>query len=209
MIWFWIHGDRNNSARQCACVCDALLGVFSAGRTSLTLTGCSVCVGGSVDCSDWPRTDCAVDFSPGEVGIGYIKPNLWKDSLIDAAPVTGSLVYSALSDSLIVFCTAGFSSDWTFCSMDVVLLSGFVLYIRRVGDWRNMAADGAALAEVRAGVTFGVELYVPWDAPEAVVDISSEGVVPLRNVPDVIELVGRHEGAAESRVLQSQDIHSV
>ena len=57
-----------------------------------------------------------------------------------------------------------------------------------------MAADGAALAEVRAGITFGV------DAPEAVVDVSSEGVVPLRNIPDVIGLVGR-EGAAERRVL--------
>ena len=34
-----------------------------------------------------------------------------------------------------------------------------------------MAADGAALVEARAGVTFGVELYVPWDAPEAVVDV--------------------------------------
>ena len=25
-----------------------------------------------------------------------------------------------------------------------------------------MAADGAALAEVKAGITFGVKLYVPW-----------------------------------------------
>ena len=123
--------------------------------------------------------------------------------------MTGSLVYSALSDYLIVFCTAGFSSDWTFCSTDFVLLAGFVLYIRRVGDCRIMAADGAALAEVRAGITFGVELYVPWDAPVAVVDISSEGVVPLRNVPDVIGLVDRREGAAENRVLQARDIRSV
>ena len=52
-------------------------------------------MGGSVDCSDWPRTDCAVDFSPGEAGISYIRPGLWNDSLIDAAPVTGSLIYSA------------------------------------------------------------------------------------------------------------------
>ena len=72
-----------------------------------------------------------------------------------------------------------------------------------------MAADGAALTEVRAGITFGDELYVPWDAPEAVVDISCEGVVPLRNVPDVIGLVVRREGAAESSVLQGQDIRSV
>ena len=50
------------------CVRGASLGVFSAGRISLTLTGYSVCVGGSVDCSGWPRADCAVDFSPGESG---------------------------------------------------------------------------------------------------------------------------------------------
>ena len=31
----------------------------------------------------------------------------------------------------------------------------------------------------------------------------------LRNVPDVIGLVGRHEGAAESRVLQGRDARSV
>ena len=36
----------------------------------------------------------------------------------------------------------------------------------------NMAADSAALVEARAGATFVVELYVPWDAPEAVVDVS-------------------------------------
>ena len=148
---FMIHGDRNNSARQYACVRGASLGVFSAGRISLMLTGYSVCVGGSVDCSDWPRADCAVDFSPGEFGMGFIRLGLWNDYLIDAA---GSLVYSALSDCLIVFCTAGFSSDWTFCSTDFVLLAGFVLYIRRVGDCMIMAADGAEFAEVRAGIMF-------------------------------------------------------
>ena len=72
-----------------------------------------------------------------------------------------------------------------------------------------MATNGAALVEERAGITFGVELYVPWDAPEVVVDISSKGVVPLRNIPDVIGLVSRREGAAESRVLQGRDIRSV
>ena len=68
---FMIHGDRNNSARQYACVRGASLGVFSMGRISITLTGYSVGVGSLVDCSDWPRADCAdcaVDFSPGEVG---------------------------------------------------------------------------------------------------------------------------------------------
>ena len=107
------HVDENNSGRRCACVRGVSLGMFSVGRISLMLTGCSVCVGGSVDCSDWPRADCAVDFSPGEVRIGYIRPGLWTDLLIDAAPVTGSLIDSALSDCLIVLCTAGFSSTWS------------------------------------------------------------------------------------------------
>ena len=55
----------------------------------------------------------------------------------------------------------------------------------------TMATEGAVLVENRAGITFGVELYIPWDTPEAVVDIHSEGVVPLRSIPDVIGLTGR------------------
>ena len=34
-----------------------------------------------------------------------------------------------------------------------------------------MATDGAAVVDGRAGITFGVELYVPWDAPEPVVEL--------------------------------------
>ena len=204
-----IHVDRNNSSRRLARVRGVSLVMFSVGRILLTLTGYSVCVGGSVDCSDWPRANCAVEFSPGEVGISYIRQMLWDNPLIDAAPVTESLACSALSDCLIVFCTAGFSSTWTLCSTNFVFSAGFVLDVRRVDDCDNMAADGAVLAEVRAGITLGVELYVPWDAPEAVVDISSEGVVPWRNVPDVIGLVGRREGAAECHVLQGRDVRSV
>ena len=82
-------------------------------------------------------------------------------SLIDAAPATGSLLNSALSDCLLELCTAGFYSTWTFCITDSVLLAGFVLSVLRVNGVVNMAADSAALVEVRAGITFGVELYVP------------------------------------------------
>ena len=88
-----------------------------------------------------------VDFSAGEVWIGYIRTGLWTDSLIYAAPVTGSPLDSALSDCLIELCTAGFSSTWTFCRTDFVLLAGFVLSVRRVNDVVNMAVDGAALVE--------------------------------------------------------------
>ena len=46
-----------------------------------------------------------------------------------------------------------------------------------------MDADGFSIVDNRAGVTFGVELYVPWDAPEMAVDLSSASAVPLRNIP--------------------------
>ena len=150
--------------------------------------GCFTCGGGPVDCSDWMRVDCAVDFSPGGVWIGYIRQELWDRSLTDAAPVTGSLAFSALFGCLDVYCAAGFTSCRTFCSMDGVLLAGFGLSLRRVSEYWTMATEGATLVENRAGITFGVELYVPWDAPEAVVDISSEGVVPLKSIPDMIGL---------------------
>ena len=69
----------------------------------------------------------------------------------------------------------------------------------------TMDASGFSVVDNRVGITFGVELYVPRDAPEAVVDVLSAGVVPLRSVPDVIGLVGRREGA----VLQGRDTRSV
>ena len=72
-----------------------------------------------------------------------------------------------------------------------------------------MDANGFSVVDNRAGITFGVELYVPWDAPEVVVDVSLAGVVPLRGVPDVIGLVGRRESTVESRVLQGRDARSL
>ena len=201
--------DKDNSARWCACMRRTPLGFFSAGRISLTLIGCRACVGGSVSCSDWPRLDCAVDFSPGGVWIDYISPGLKDVSLMDAAPVTGSLISSALFVCLDVYCTAGFSSYWTFCGTDCVLLAGCQLLLRRVSKRWTMATNGAAVVEDRVGITFGFEQYFLWDAPEAIVDMSSAGVIALRHTPDVIGLVGRREGAAESRVLQGRDVRSV
>ena len=66
--------------------------------------------------------------------------------------------------------------------------------------------EGAALVEDCVWITFGVELYVPWDAPEAVVDIHSEGVVLLGSIPDVVGLVGRRPDATGSRIRQGSDV---
>ena len=82
---FVLSGDTNNSARRCVCIRGTPLGL-----------------------------DCLVDFLPGGIWIGYIRPSLEDGSLIDAAPVTGSLVSSTLFSCQDVYCTAGFSSDWTF-----------------------------------------------------------------------------------------------
>ena len=150
-----------------------------------------------------------VGFSPGGVRIGYIRRALCERSSTDAAPVTGSLVFSALLDCLDVYCAAEFASCRLFCGTDCVWLAGFGLSFRRVSVYWTVATEGAALVENRAGIMFGVELYVPWDAPEAVVDIHSEGVVPLGSIPDVIGITGRRPDAAECHILQCRDVRSV
>ena len=72
-----------------------------------------------------------------------------------------------------------------------------------------MDADGFSIVDNRTGVTFGVELYVPWDAPEMAIELTSNGTVPLRNVPDVFGMSGRRDSATESRILQGRDTRSV
>ena len=69
--------------------------------------------------------------------------------------------------------------------------------------------EGAALVDDRASVTFDVELFVPWDAPEAVVDINSADVVTLGSVRDKVGLFGRRKDAAASRVQQGRDSRSM
>ena len=67
----------------------------------------------------------------------------------------------------------------------------------------------SSVVDNREGNTFGMDLFVPWDAPEAVVNVSSAGVVPLRNLLDGIGLVGRQDHATESRILQGRDPRSI
>ena len=92
---------------------------------------------------------------------------------------------------------------------DCVCFASCKIFIWQVGLYWIMAMEGAALVEDRAGITFGVELYVPWDTPETVVDIHSEGVVPLGSIQDVVGMVGRRPDAAESHILQGRDVRSI
>ena len=159
--------------------------------------------------ADWSCVIGAVDTSPGGVWIDYIRHALGDSQSIVAVPVTGSLVSPTLFSCRDVICTARSSLYWTVCGTEWVLPAGYqVLLLKFVECW-IMDADGFSIVDSHAGVTFGVELYVPWDAPETVVDISSADAVPLRNVPDVFGLVGRRDSATESRVLQGRDARSV
>ena len=169
-------------ARRCVCTCGTPPGVFSAGRILLALIGHQASVGGSVSCADWSCVDGAVDISPGGFWIDYIRPGLEDGQSIVAAQI---------------------GSCWHIRS------AGYQVLLQKIAEHWTMDANGLSVVDNRAGITFEVELYVPWDAPEAVVDVSSADVVPLRNVPDVIGLVGRRESVVESRVLQGRDARSV
>ena len=166
------------------------------------------CGGGPADCSDWLSVRGSVVVCPGRIRIIFIRRARTGSSSLDAAPVTGSLVLSAPVYGLAVYCAAGFYSCLLFGCIDCVWLAGCGFIFQPVRVDLSMATYGAAVVDGRAGITFGVELYVPWDAPEAVVDLQSEGVVDLGSIPDVIGLAGRQLGAAESRVLQGRDVRS-
>ena len=95
-----------------------------------------------------------------------------------------------------------------FGGTDCIWLAGRGLFFRQVVVVLVMATDSAAAAGGRAGITFDVELVIPWDAPEAVVDLHSDGVMDLGTIPDVIGLAGRQPGAAVCRILQGRDVRS-
>ena len=123
--------------------------------------------------------------------------------------MTGSLVFFAPLDCLNDYCAAECASGWLFCGTDCVCFTRCEIFIWGVGLYWTKTMEGAALVEDRAGITFGVELYVLWDALEAVVDIHSEGVVPFGSIPDVVGLVGRRPDATGSRILQGRDVRSI
>ena len=189
-------------ARRCVCTRGTPPGACSAGRISLTLIGHRASVGGSVSHADWSRVNGAVDKSPSRVWIDYIRQDLGDSQSIVAVPVTGSLVCHILFSCRDITWTARSSLNWTVCGTDWVLPAGYHVLLQEIAEDCTMDVDGFSAVDNRAGVTFGVELYVPWDAPEAVVDVSSAGVVPLRNIQDVIGLVGGRDSATESSVFR-------
>ena len=60
----------------------------------------------------------------------------------------------------------------------------------------EMATDGDRQTDDRYVVNFYVELQVPWNAPEAYVNLDSDGVNELQTVPDVLGLHSQGPGVA-------------
>ena len=68
---------------------------------------------------------------------------------------------------------------------------------RRCSDFSMcQTMNGAALVDDRSGVTFNVELCIPWDAPEAVVDINSAELDSLGSFPDKVGAVRPVKGCS-------------
>ena len=90
---------------------------------------------------------------------------------------------------------------WTLCA--TVRIRVCVKEVTRCGGdlSASRTMDGAALARDRSGLTFTAELCVPWDAPEAVIDIDSPELVRLGSLPDKVGLFGRRTDAAVSQVI--------
>ena len=102
-----------------------------------------------------------------------------------------------------------YSRDCINCDADWILPAIYQVLLLKHTVGGTMDADGFSIVDNHAGVTFGVEVYVPWDAPEMEIDLTSNGTVPLRNVPDVFGISGRRESATDSRILQGRDTRSV
>ena len=143
-----------------------------------------------------------------DVGIGYVGDGFSQYQSSDAAPLTE---LQDLNKLLHIYsdCATGFYSIWT-----VNITVRISLSVEEVTSCCGelllcQTMDGAASANDRSGVTFTAELCVPWDAPEAVVDIDSTELISLGSFPDKIELFGRRKEAAVSRIMAGRDSRSV
>ena len=176
----------------------------------------SIRAGGRFGCWDRPvRSDDWLDVRPmdgGPVGtdvwIKYIGDSLWGYQSTDAAPLTGvhdtninlqidSDCFARLCSTRIVYLTVRI--NW---SLEEVVQCGVISSLTHT-------MDGAALANVRSGITFTADLCVPWDAPEAVIEMNSPDLISLETIPDKVGLFGRRKEAAMSRIMSARDCRGV
>ena len=117
------------------------VGVIAPGMLPILVIGLLNCVGGPLRCSDWlgrlswwawlpgrrMSVRSAVVVCPGVVRIEYKRRVLAGSSVLDAAPVTGSLLFYAPA-----CCAADISSWVLFGSTDCIWLAGCGLFFWQV-----------------------------------------------------------------------------
>ena len=143
-----------------------------------------------------------------DVWIKYIGDSFSRYQSSDAAPLT------EVQDIYIILHinTEGFAG---LCSTRIVSFTVRITRsleeVIRCGGVLSLCQtmDGAALADDRSGITFTADLCVPWDAPEAVVDMNSPDLISLGPFPDKVGLVGCRKEAAMSRIMKGRDCRSV
>ena len=180
----------------------------SVNNKPIRVKGWFGCLYSPVRDADWSDVR-SVDLSPvGDVWIEYIGDEFYQSQSTDAAPLTELQdLYTLLH--IYSDCATGFNSIWTFCVTVQNIICGEE-FTRCGGDLSVcQTMDGAALVDDRSGVTFTAELCIPWDAPEAVIDIDSADLVSLGSFPDKVGLFGRRKDAAVSRILTGRDSRSV
>ena len=167
------------------------------------------CLGRPVQGADWLDVR-PVDGGPvgTDIWIKYIGDSFSRYQSSDAAPLTEVQdIYITLHFN--TECFAG------LCSIRIVSFSVRITRsleeVIRCGGVLSLCQtmDGAALADDRSGITFTADLCVPWDAPEAVVDMNSKDLISLGPFPDKVGLVGRRKDAAMSRIMKGRDCWSV
>ena len=154
--------------------------------------------------ADW-SVEYSVGFIPvGDIRIDYLRDPVDRGQSTDAAPLTELLVFYALLH-LYNYCAAGSVLSWTFCdtvwknlSVEEFSLRGSVFPVCQM-------MEGAALVDDRSSVTFDAELCIPWDAPRAVVNVTSTEAFTPVSLPHWVVLLGRDGDVDDRRILPDVD----
>ena len=109
--------------------------------------------------------------------------------------MTGSLVSISWLNLREIAITVFSPQKWTYGGTDQIKGTVFQVWIQIIAEDCNMDA---------------VTSVLPWDATEAVVDVSVAGVEIQRSLPDAMGLEGRtrHATATRSRILRGRDPRS-
>ena len=181
----------------------------SVDTGSIRVRGRFGCWGRPVRHADWLDVRPMDDGPVGtDIGIKYIGDSLCGYQSTDAAPLTGihdtyvnlyiySDCFARLCSTRIVYLTV-----WLNWSLEEVVQCGVISSL-------SQTMDGAALANDRSGITFTADLCVPWDAPEAVIEMNSPNLISLETIPDKVGLFGRRKEAAMSRIMSARDCRGV